>query len=138
MGSRLVCALLRQGHEVVVTSRDTRKLDRFGWSSDVTKVAMDVDDPISVKRAMSDAGHIDAIYYLVHAIGTDDFASGDRDAARNVAEAARDADVARIIYLGGFVPGGAATSRRICRAAPTSPRGWSSKAARNSSGCVRR
>ena len=113
VGSRLVCALLRKGHEVVVTSRDTRKLDRFGWSSDVTKVAMDADDPISVKKAMADAGRLDAIYYLVHGIGQAGFANADRDAARNVAEAARDADVGRIIYLGGFVPGDAELSSHL-------------------------
>ncbi|WP_238419870.1 NAD(P)H-binding protein [Gordonia sp. 'Campus'] len=104
VGSRLVCALLKQGHEVVVTSRDTRKLARFGWSSQVSKVTMDADDPTSVKKAVADAGAVDAIYYLVHGIGQADFANGDRDAARNVAEAARDAGVGRIIYLGGFVP----------------------------------
>ncbi|WP_044506943.1 NAD(P)H-binding protein [Gordonia sp. KTR9] len=104
VGSRLVCALLKQGHDVVVTSRDTRKLATFGWSSQVSMVTMDADDPASVREAMSDAGQIDAIYYLVHAIGQGDFANGDRDAARNVAEAARDSGVGRIIYLGGFVP----------------------------------
>ena len=104
VGSRLVCALLKQGHDVVVTSRDTRKLAKFGWSSQVSMVTMDADDPESVTKALSDAGQIDAIYYLVHAIGQADFANGDRDAARNVAEAARDTGVDRIIYLGGFVP----------------------------------
>ena len=104
VGSRLVCALLKKGHDVVVTSRDPRRLDRFSWSSRVTKVAMDADDASSVKRAMAEAGAIDAVYYLVHGIGQADFANGDRDAARNVAEAARDAGVGRIIYLGGFVP----------------------------------
>ncbi|MBD0859998.1 NAD(P)H-binding protein [Gordonia sp. zg691] len=106
VGSRLVCALLKQGHEVVVTSRDPRKIARFGWSSQVSKVAMDADDPISVKKAMAAAGRIDTVYYLVHGIGESGFADADRDAARNVAEAARDAAVARIVYLGGFVPGG--------------------------------
>jgi len=45
-------------------------------------------------------------YYLVHSMGSDqDFEERDRVAARNFAEAARQAGVRRIIYLGGLAHG---------------------------------
>lgn len=47
---------------------------------------------------------VDVIYYLVHAIGQPGFRERDNAAAANVAEAAKDAGVGRIVYLGGFIP----------------------------------
>ncbi len=44
------------------------------------------------------------MYYLVHGIGQPDFRDADNRAAANVADAAKDAGVRRIVYLGGFVP----------------------------------
>lgn len=106
VGSRLVCALLREGHDVVVSSRDVGSLRRFSWYDDVTAIQMDADDPVSTRHALLKSGEIDALYYLVHGIGQSDFDGGDIKAAQNVALAARDADVSRIVYLGGFVPTG--------------------------------
>ena len=40
----------------------------------------------------------------MHAIGQPGFRDRDNAAAANVAEAAKDAGVGRIVYLGGFVP----------------------------------
>jgi uncharacterized protein YbjT (DUF2867 family) len=46
---------------------------------------------------------VETAYYFVHSMGSaDDFEEADRRAARNFAEAARDAGVQRIIYLGGL------------------------------------
>lgn len=70
----------------------------------MTSVALDAQQPQSVKQALAEAGSVDVIYYLVHAIGQADFRDTDNRAAANVAEAARDAGVRRIVYLGGFVP----------------------------------
>ena len=47
---------------------------------------------------------IDVVYYLVHGIGQPGFREADNLAAANVAAAAKDAGVRRIVYLGGFVP----------------------------------
>ena len=52
------------------------------------------------------AGPIDVVYYLVHAIGQPGFRDADHTAAGNVAAATKDANVRRIVYLGGFVPAG--------------------------------
>lgn len=104
VGSRLVTELLSQGHEVVAASRNVERLADFGWYSDVTAVALDAHDPASVQTAFAEAGPIDAVYYLVHGIGQPDFRDADNAGASNVADAAKDAGVRRIVYLGGFVP----------------------------------
>jgi uncharacterized protein YbjT (DUF2867 family) len=59
------------------------------------------------------AGPVDVVYYLVHAIGQRDFRDADRAAAANMAAAARDAGVRRIVYLGGFVPADEALSEHL-------------------------
>ena len=66
----------------------------------VEVVRGDVLDRESLSAAM--AG-VETAYYFVHSMGSaDDFEEADRRAARNFAEAAREAGVRRIIYLGGL------------------------------------
>ena len=104
VGSRLVSALLDEGHDVVAATRNPDRLADFGWHDQVTGVALDAHDEASAKKAFADAGPIDVVYYLVHGIGQPDFRDADNRAAANVANAAKDAGVRRIVYLGGFVP----------------------------------
>ena len=104
VGSRLVTALVADGHEVLTATREPARLERMGWFDDVTPVALDASDAESVHEAFTAAGQVDVVYYLVHAIGQPGFRDADRAAAGNVAAAAKDANVHRIVYLGGFVP----------------------------------
>jgi uncharacterized protein YbjT (DUF2867 family) len=69
-----------------------------------TEVARgDVLDPASLALAMRG---VKTTYYLVHSMGAaGDFRELDRRAAANFADAARDAGVERIIYLGGLGTG---------------------------------
>lgn len=69
-------------------------------------VQADVLKPGSLPDAL--AG-VQTAYYLVHSMGrgsSGDFAASDKAGARNFASAARDAGVARIVYLGGLGGGG--------------------------------
>jgi uncharacterized protein YbjT (DUF2867 family) len=113
VGSRLVTELLANQHQVVAASRNPERLRRFGWFDDVATVTLDASDPASAQAAMDAAGPVDVIYYLVHAIGQRDFRDADMAAAANVAAAARDAGVRRIVYLGGFVPAAEALSEHL-------------------------
>lgn len=113
VGSRLVTALLAAGHEVTVASRNPERLGDFGWIDDVTAVMLDAGDDESVTSALTVAGPIDVVYYLVHGIGQPGYRDADNRAAANVARAARDAGVRRIVYLGGFVPEGDALSEHL-------------------------
>ncbi len=113
VGSRLVAALLAAGHEVTVASRNPERLGDFGWIDDVTAVMLDAGDDESVTSAFTVAGPIDVVYYLVHGIGQPGYRDADNRAAANVARAAKDAGVRRIVYLGGFVPEGDSLSEHL-------------------------
>ncbi|MCW2664289.1 MAG: hypothetical protein JWP83_5441 [Mycobacterium sp.] len=113
VGSRLVTALLTNGHQVVTATRNPERLKSLGWFHDVVPVILDASDPVSVRAAMDAAGPVDVLYYLVHAIGQPGFRDADEAAATNLAVAARDAGVRRIVYLGGFVPADEALSEHL-------------------------
>jgi uncharacterized protein YbjT (DUF2867 family) len=104
VGSRLVSALLAAGHDVIAAIRNPYRLADFGWHDQITGVALDAHDEASAEKAFAETGPIDVLYYLVHGIGQPDFRDADNLAAANVANAAKDAGVRRIVYLGGFVP----------------------------------
>ncbi|MBI2701749.1 NAD-dependent epimerase [Mycobacterium gordonae] len=113
VGSRLVTALLADDHEVVTASRNPGSLKRFGWSDEVKAVQLDASDSVSARAAFEAAGPVEVVYYLVHGIGQANFREADNAAAANVAAAARDAGVRRIVYLGGFVPDDEALSEHL-------------------------
>jgi uncharacterized protein YbjT (DUF2867 family) len=104
VGSRLVTALLAAGHQVLAAARNPARLARMGWFDDVTAITLDASDAGSVRAAFATADPVEVVYYLVHAIGQPGFRDVDQVAAANVAAAASDAGVRRIVYLGGFVP----------------------------------
>ena len=56
IGSRLVTALLAQGHEVVTASRDPRWLADFGWHDDVSVVQLDAQDEASAPEPLHQDG----------------------------------------------------------------------------------
>ncbi len=100
VGGRLVPKLLEEGHEVRCLARTPDKLAGVDWRSEVEVVAADVLDRRSVDQALQG---IDAVYYLVHAMGhAGDFEEADRIGAQNTRNAAEEAGVKRIIYLGGL------------------------------------
>jgi uncharacterized protein YbjT (DUF2867 family) len=94
VGSRLCPVLVDDGHDVVAMTRDPDGYDGAG-----TPVRADVGDPESMVTAMRDC---DAAYYLVHSLASADFERRDAKAAHAFGEAAADAGLQRIIYLGGL------------------------------------
>ena len=103
IGGRLVPELLAAGYRVRCMARDPGKLGDRPWTGDVEIAAADVTDAGAVGRALQD---VDVAYYLIHSLGTGaSFEQRDRDAARLFGQAAVDAGVRRIIYLGGIVSG---------------------------------
>jgi uncharacterized protein YbjT (DUF2867 family) len=113
VGSRLVTALLDEGHDVVAATRNPARLADFGWHDRVTGVALDAHNQESARHAFDAAGPIDVVYYLVHGIGQPGFREADNSAAATVANAAKNAGVGRIVYLGGFVPDGDSLSEHL-------------------------
>ncbi|MGW8329105.1 SDR family oxidoreductase [Streptomyces sp. NPDC055808] len=104
IGGRLVPELLEAGHQVRCLARSPEKLRDQPWAGRVEVLRGDVTDPASVAEALRG---IDVAYYLVHALGTGaGFEETDREAAHLFADAAADAGVRRIVYLGGLTPSG--------------------------------
>jgi uncharacterized protein YbjT (DUF2867 family) len=94
VGRRLVPALVAAGHDVRAMTRRPEMYEGEG-----TPVAGDVGDAGSLRRALDGC---EAAYYLVHSLDDADFESKDAQGARSFAEAAADAGVRRIVYLGGL------------------------------------
>ncbi len=100
VGGRLVPLLLERGHDVrTTTSRPDR--DQPWWGDRVETVVMDALDAEQVTAACEG---MDAVYYLIHGMGGDDFVETDRTAATNLADGVRDRGVDRVVYLSGLVP----------------------------------
>lgn len=103
VGSRLVPALVADGHHVVAASRTVSRTDDFPWGDDVETREFDLEDPDLVASAV--AG-VDAVVYLVHSMDADDFVRLDREHAERVAGACERAGVRHVVYLSGLVPDG--------------------------------
>lgn len=99
VGGRLIPLLLQRGHTVRAITRRTASLDSYPWRAEVEVVEADMLDPQSLTGALSE---IDAAYYLMHSMELANFEEVDRAAATNLARAASDSGLTRIIYLGGL------------------------------------
>ncbi len=89
------------GVQVRCLVRDPGKLRDVPWARHAEIVQGDLLDPDSVHRACEG---VDVVYFLVHSLSDKDFTATDRRAALIMGEAARDAGVRRIVYLGGLHP----------------------------------
>jgi len=101
VGGRLVPRLLEAGYRVRVLVRDPTRLQGRAWLSRVEVVSGDALQPETLASALKD---ISVAYYLIHGRqGGQVDANRDLIVARNFAQAAEEAQVERIIYLGELV-----------------------------------
>jgi uncharacterized protein YbjT (DUF2867 family) len=99
VGGRLLPELERAGHRVRCLARRPEYLQARA-ASGTEIVAGDVLDPTTLREALRG---IEVAYYLVHSMGSaGGFEEEDRRGARHFAEAALEAGVRRIVYLGGL------------------------------------
>src|SRR6187200_2940413 len=112
VGSHLLEELLRRGRRVRALMRDPAP-GRLPAAVDARR-----------GDAVAGTGLADALegcrtaFYLIHSMGrgsgsTAEFARRDREAAVNFGEAARDAGVERVVYLGGLGPTGPDASEHL-------------------------
>ena len=94
IGSHLARALVDAGYRVRAM---TRRPETYGGAG--APVAGDVGDRAALDAALDG---VDAAYYLVHSLDSDDFEERDARGARNFAAASADAGLERIVYLGGL------------------------------------
>jgi uncharacterized protein YbjT (DUF2867 family) len=105
VGTRLTAALVEAGHRVRAL---TREPDRYSGAG--RAVGGDVRDATSLEAALTGA---DAAYYLVHSLDSGDYEARDAVAARTFGQAAADAGLERIVYLGGLGRDGADLSPHL-------------------------
>lgn len=97
IGSHLLEPLAGAGYRVRAAARDPHRLPTLPGVEAIRADAMDA----SLVRAALEG--VDTAFYLVHTLGGGaDYAQRDRVAAGIFADAARDAGVRRIVYLGGL------------------------------------
>lgn len=100
IGRRLVAELVASGHRVRAMVRTPSKLDAEEWQGAVDVVRGDATHPEALVTACIGAR---AVYHLLHSIGgRGDWEQRDREMAANVRDAAADAGLEQIIYLGGL------------------------------------
>jgi uncharacterized protein YbjT (DUF2867 family) len=104
IGGLLSRRLLEAGEDVRCMARSAAKAEDLR-AAGAEIVEADVLEPETLPPALEG---VDVAYYLVHSMGRggdSDFAARDRRAAANFGAAAREAGVARIVYLGGLGEG---------------------------------
>ena len=110
VGGRLLSVLERAGYRVRCVARRPENL-RSRLSETTEAVRGDLLDAESLAKAMCGQ---DVAFYLVHSMGSSgDFAEEERQCAQNFADAAREAGIRRIIYLGGLGVDGAELSEHL-------------------------
>ena len=104
VGGRLVGELLDAGYRVRALARNPGRLKDRPWAGEVEAVQADVSDLAQTRAALEG---VDVAYYLVHSLGTGpSYEALDRRTALVFAQAAREAGVERVVYLGGLFPAG--------------------------------
>src|SRR6478672_832482 len=102
IGGRLVPRLLEAGHRVKVVVRTPAKIAGVPWLDDVEVIHSSLDDGDALQAALDG---VDVLYYLVHSMAAGaGFESKEKAMAQTAAQAAAEAGVDRIVYLGGLHP----------------------------------
>lgn len=101
VGSRLVPALLDEGHGVVAASSSDPAPARFAWGASVDWVRCDVTLAADVEAALVD---VDAVCYLVHSLSSRGFSGTDLLGAEVVRRGVDASSASRLVYLSGLVP----------------------------------
>ena len=100
IGGRLIPLLLERGYRVRCLVRDPLRLQGRAWESQVEIVVGDALNPASLASAVSG---INVAFYLIHSMKMGkNFKVRDIQAAANFGQAAQEAGVERVIYLGGL------------------------------------
>jgi uncharacterized protein YbjT (DUF2867 family) len=114
IGGRLVPRLLDAGYTVHCLVRSSRKLQDRPWSDHPNLVVTQLD--LSDEKALLDAlKGCSVAYYLVHSMVSagSEYAERDLHLASTFANAAKQAGIERIIYLGGLGETGAGLSEHL-------------------------
>jgi len=114
IGGRLAPRLLSAGYALRCLARSPRKLEGREWTSD-SRVEIRKSDLADAPSLTHELRGCNAAFYLVHSMMSADREYAERDLALAFAfaKAARDADVRRIVYLGGLGETGSGLSEHL-------------------------
>lgn len=102
VGGRLIPKLLEKGYEVRILVRDPNRIRGRSWAK---KVEIAVGDVVENQGLDEACRNMDVAYYLIHSMGSGkDFEKMDQDGATHFAQAAKNAKIPLVIYLGGLIP----------------------------------
>jgi len=100
IASRLIPQLLKLGYQVRALARQPQRLKGRSWFQQVEISQGDVMDLATLAPALKD---VHTAYYLIHNMSSGyGYTARELDAARNFAQAAQEAGIQHIIYLGGL------------------------------------
>ncbi len=100
IANRLIPLLLQKGYAVRCMARQPLRLQARPWFSQVQVIQADSTEPESLPALMQG---VSGAYYLIHSMSAGHgYHEVDLQSARNFAQAARQAGVEHIIYLGGL------------------------------------
>ncbi|MCA2000677.1 MAG: SDR family oxidoreductase [Chloroflexi bacterium] len=100
IASRLIPRLLNENYRVRALARDPSRLQCRSWFRRVEVVPGDVMSPPSLASALEG---VETAYYLIHNMSSGrGYTERELEGARNFAQAAENAGVGHIIYLGGL------------------------------------
>jgi uncharacterized protein YbjT (DUF2867 family) len=117
IGGRLIRELLQHGYRVRVLARHAERLTSYPWFPQVEIVEGDAADESALANALK---NIDVAYYLLHALNVDaDFEKLEREWATSFGKCAKEANVKRIVYLGGMAESKAQLSPHLASRAET-------------------
>jgi NADH dehydrogenase len=98
VGTHLVNALARRGHQVAVLARDPGSA-RNRYNRPVEKITGNVLDPASLARAFAGRDAVLHLVGIIHEDGDQTFERMHRDAAANVVAAMKQAGVRRLLHM---------------------------------------
>jgi uncharacterized protein YbjT (DUF2867 family) len=100
IASRLIPRLLAKGYRVRALARRPERLRGRAWLPDIEAMGGDVHEPVGLEAALRG---VHTAYYLVHSMASGrGYTRVELEAARVFAEAAEQASVQHIVYLGGL------------------------------------
>lgn len=100
IGGLLIPLLLKRDYRVRALARDPRRLKSRAWCHQIEIVQGDVLQPLTLLTALEG---VHTAYYLIHNMSKGrHYTEFEKQAAQNFGNAAQQADVQHIIYLGGL------------------------------------
>lgn len=105
IGKRLLIQLLEEGHRVVCSVRDKKRLSLKLYQNHLDKIEIIENDFLDKNTLANIPKDIDFAYYLVHSMSSNDgdFLEKERISAQNFRKALENTSVKQVVFLTGII-----------------------------------